>query len=1263
MVLATREFAGGSSSSDGTNSNLNTLEINEFNFEESHSTRSTIEDGYEDESINITKDNKPLLNNTDNGSLGRIIINMFGNKNDSPFIQNVYLEDDDLNIILAGYQFNRFRLYLYYIFCFLTGGALYLLARWLPKIWIWWVGNVCVMGKAEWVVVENQWGEIAIEYVNRKYYGGTISSVFTIDQLDDEDAASHKIYPDEILHYLHYFDYWKDPSWTSTKILKKGITRDVHNEREIIFGPNMIDVQEKSTLQLLMDEVLHPFYIFQVFSMILWCLDEYYYYAACIFIISATSVINTLIETKQTMHRLREMSKFVCDVRIFRNGLWRYTSSEDLVPGDVFEISDPNLHVYPCDAILLTGDCIVNESMLTGESVPVSKLPITDATLHKMDLTAVNVQPEVSKHFLFSGTKIVRVRRAKNNAISFDNNDDEGVALALVVRTGFNTTKGSLIRSMLFPKPNKFKFYRDSFRFIGILAIIAGIGFIISTVNFIRMGVNNHLIIVRALDLITIVVPPALPTTMSIGTSFSLARLRKAQIFCISPARVNIGGKLNVMCFDKTGTLTEDGLDVLGVRCVDQTKNRFSDLHTSADTLSNVNLNDPTVDIKSVTESDFVSILYVMTTCHSLKLVNGELIGDPLDLKMFEFTKWLLEESGQSSLRPSSSTGISSSTSDQPATHTSMIGTGSIIPTVVRPPGSGQFNLSDLLNNESTSFLELGIIRTFEFVSSLRRMSVLVKRLRSPTMEVYVKGAPEVMREICRPDTIPDDYDELLHYYTHHGFRVIACASKRFNNLNWMKAQKVKRDQVEQDLQFLGIIIFENKLKNSTPPVIEKLMRAKIRQIMCTGDNVLTAVSVSRECGLINKNTKTYIPRFIEGSSVSPRAEIAWENLDDPKDFLDSKTLKPLIQSVSNYSNEYPLLNASSYDLAVTGDVFRWMVDFADETALFRMLIKGQIFARMSPDEKHELVEKLQLMGYCVGFCGDGANDCGALKAADVGLSLSEAEASVAAPFTSRTMDIGCVIEVIIEGRAALVTSFSCFKYMALYSIIQFTTVSLLYVFDSNLGNFQFLYIDLFLILPIAILMGRTEPYSRLHPKRPTASLVSRRVLTSLIGQILIQSGFQFFVYLLIRKQPWYKPPDIDPDDKNIVSFENTVLFLLSCYQYILIAAVFSVGPPYRKSMYSNVPFILSTIFLTLLTSLILLSPSSLMQQIFELISIENYFRWWLLFIAALDFILSWLMEKYVFGHIVQWIGILTGSKVKVQKKLYKKVQRELEMN
>jgi len=253
------------------------------------------------------------------------------------------------------------------------------------------------------------------------------------------------------------------------------------------------------------------------------------------------------------------------------------------------------------------------------------------------------------------------------------------------------------------------------------------------------------------------------------------------------------------MCFDKTGTLTEDCLDVLGIRCTDRTKNKFSDLHTYIETLSNLNPNDMSVDIEPSTKSDFSPILYAMATCHSLKLVDGKLIGDPLDLKMFEFTKWLLEESVQNPSRPPSVTGISndSTSSFRHATPNSMVGSGSIVPTVVRPPGSRKFDLSDLLDNDgegkTTPFLELGIIRTFEFVSSLRRMSVLVKRLRSPTIEVYVKGAPEVMREICKPDSFPDDYDELLHYYTHHGFRVIACASRSFDRLNWMKAQKIKR--------------------------------------------------------------------------------------------------------------------------------------------------------------------------------------------------------------------------------------------------------------------------------------------------------------------------------------------------------------------------------------------------------------------------------------------------------------------------------------
>lgn len=100
--------------------------------------------------------------------------------------------------------------------------------------------------------------------------------------------------------------------------------------------------------------------------------------------------------------------------------------------------------------------------MLTGESVPVSKMPVTDAVLRKMNLSTATIPAEITKHFLFMGTKVVRVRSGNNIT----------PATAMVVRTGFNSAKGALVRSMLFPKPNNFKFYRDSFRFIGVLSII-----------------------------------------------------------------------------------------------------------------------------------------------------------------------------------------------------------------------------------------------------------------------------------------------------------------------------------------------------------------------------------------------------------------------------------------------------------------------------------------------------------------------------------------------------------------------------------------------------------------------------------------------------------------------------------------------------------------------------------------------------------------------------------------------------------------------
>jgi len=86
-------------------------------------------------------------------------------------------------------------------------------------------------------------------------------------------------------------------------------------------------------------------------------------------------------------------------------------------------------------------------------------------------------------------------------------------------------------------------------------------------------------------------------------------------------------------------------------------------------------------------------------------------------------------------------------------------------------------------------------------------------------------------------------------------------------------------------------------------------------------------------------------------------------------------------------------------------------------------------------------------------MCGDGANDCGALKTAAVGISLSEAEASIAAPFTSKVQDISCVITLLREGKAAITTSFQAFKFIELYSFIQMFSAALLYSMGANITD------------------------------------------------------------------------------------------------------------------------------------------------------------------------------------------------------------------
>ena len=181
------------------------------------------------------------------------------------------------------------------------------------------------------------------------------------------------------------------------------------------------------------------------------------------------------------------------------------------------------------------------------------------------------------------------------------------------------------------------------------------------------------------------------------------------------------------------------------------------------------------------------------------------------------------------------------------------------------------------------------------------------------------------------------------------------------------------------------------------------------------------------------------------------------------------------------------------------------------ETEIARQFIRAaRVFARCSPLHKQTLVTSLALnLPATVAFCGDGANDCGALKAAHVGLSLSDAESSIAAPFTSSTRSVRAMVDLIREGRAALVASVAAFKFMALYSLTQLISVLRLYEVNATLTDGMFLWVDLFLVLPFVVTMAQTAAAPGLARLRPQGRLVSPPVLASVFGQVLLVIIFQ----------------------------------------------------------------------------------------------------------------------------------------------------------
>ena len=132
--------------------------------------------------------------------------------------------------------------------------------------------------------------------------------------------------------------------------------------------------------------------------------------------------------------------------------------------------------------------------------------------------------------------------------------------------------------------------------------------------------------------------------------------------------------------------------------------------------------------------------------------------------------------------------------------------------------------------------------------------------------------------------------------------------------------------------------------------------------------------------------------------------------------------------------------------LALTGNAYNLLQD--NERYMRPLMENVLVYARMSPDQKQRLVERIMDTGRVVGMVGDGGNDCGALRAAHVGLALTGSDASIVAPFTTTGKSLGAVVDLLLEGRCALANSFASYKFLIIYGQL-FCVVKLCLLYTS----------------------------------------------------------------------------------------------------------------------------------------------------------------------------------------------------------------------
>ena len=981
------------------------------------------------------------------------------------------------------------------------------------------------------------------------------------------------------------------------------------------FGENRMKIPIPSFFSLYKEHIVAPFFVFQLFCILLWVFDDYGLHSfislvmLCVF---EVTVVGQRIFNLATLRNMRVPPHYIF---VYRNNIWKKIPSSELLPGDIVSVvngssvtsikeeedqdtkgnmvlqllkklklmkkkaderrekmnknknkesakkkdkeKDPS--PVTCDMLLLSGSVIVNESMLTGESVPQIKDSVT-----KMDYLKDLILDTKLKHknsIIFAGTKVVKTERSEEHEPLPKNvktSPPDNGAICLVIKTGFSTSQGKLLRTVLYSgERNKGDDTKEAFIFIGVLLVIALIAsYYVLKKGLQREGTLTYKLLLRCIIIITSVVPAELPIELTLTINNSLFFLQSKRIVCIEPFRIPFAGKIDICCFDKTGTLTKDEFIMKGI--------------------VQTNSNEPKGAFDSNEET-----LSILLGCNSLLNINGKPVGDPIEVAMFKEVRGKLEK-------------------------------------------------SEITCERKTRIMP---IRKYQFESSLKRMTVLARVYSGVYQKIFYtrvlcKGAPETIKNLLKE--VPQNYDECYRKWAKEGYRILALAYADNEKFDY----NTKREDLEKNLMFCGFAIVETPLKPTVNKYITELIKAKYGVCIITGDHLLTTSKVSKDLKL--GPDRFALLKIEEG-------KVKWNDLDNNfiKETKSVEEIKKL---------------ADEYTLGLTGDEYKHIDDVKDMPNRHEMMQYIKLFCRVSPTQKDDLIKDLIKSGKNPSMCGDGSNDVGALKRATIGvavLNIEESESqkkepfnflsfddettikngdvTAAAPFTSKSGSIKCIKNIFIQGRCTLVTNFQMYKILALNCLMTAYSESVLALKGIKFSDYQSTIMG-FAISFFFLMLSRAVPLNKVNSNHPPLTIFTWPAIISIIGQAIVDLGAMILILYITEKiDPLSIGQEKSLDEKFSPTLINSVVFLFQMLNQTITFMVNYQGEPFMENLSTNGAMKKLIIGILAFSFIFIFDLFPQLNENLELIPLpdDSGYRMSLIVIMSLNFILCYILEKW----------------------------------